>query len=172
MSVANILDFGGTGKILPRYIPPFPQTVAYGSFSSTTTQYVTGVNQATPLTYNTTEIAQYTNISGSRVYVQQTGVYRVSYSVQLDIDDNKNGTTDLFISVNGTPVPRSTTKNVLQGKDAEYAPYCDYILSLNAGQYYEVVLVGNNATIHAAYFAGNGTYPVIPSIITNVQQIA
>lgn len=172
MSRTEFID-PATGKIFPQYIPPFPQTVAYGSFSSTVSQTVTGANTPTAIPYNTTEIANLTNFVGSKIFIQSTGIYRFSYSIQLDKSGGGNSPCEIYIAINGTPVPRSTSRVVVDGNNAEQFPFCDYILSLTAGQYIEVLFVSSDATMTATYFPETiGQHPSIPSIISNIQQIA
>jgi hypothetical protein len=172
MSNAEIID-PNTKKIYPKYIPPFPQTVAYGSFSSTVSQTVLGSNTPTPITYNTTEIANLTNFVGSKIFVQSTGIYRFAWSIQLDKSGGGNSPCEIYIAVNGTPVPRSSGQVVVAGQSGETFPYCDYILSLTAGQYIEVFFNSSDATMTATRFPEViGRFPEIPSIISNIQQIA
>jgi hypothetical protein len=162
-----------TGYIQSSYIPPWSQTIAYGSFCSTQTQTVLGANTPTPITYNTTEIAQYTSYSGSKIFVQRTGIYRFTYSIQLDKTTTQQTPCEIYIAVNGTPVPRSGSQVRINGKDGETFPMCEFIISLTAGQYIEVFFNSSDATTSASHFpAVVGQYPEIPSIISNIQQIA
>ena len=173
MSNREIIDYNGTGQILPKYIPPWSQTLAYGSFCSTQSQTVLGASTPTAITYNTTEIAQYTNYLGSRIYVQRSGVYRFTYSVQLDKTGPGVDRCEIYIAVNGTPVPRSGGQIVVAGNNGETFPFCEYILQLTAGQYVEVFFNSSDATMTAQHFPEVvGQYPEIPSIISNIQQIA
>jgi hypothetical protein len=162
-----------TGYIQNQYIPPWSQTLAYGSFSSTQTQTVLGANTPTAITYNTTEIAQFTSYSGSRIYTSRTGVYRFTYSIQLDKTGAGVNRCEIYIAVNGTPVPRSGGQIVVAGNNGETFPFCEYILQLTAGQYVEVFFNSSDATMTATRFPEViGQYPEIPSIISNIQQIA
>ncbi len=173
MANREIVDYDGTGYIYPKYIPPWSQTLAFGSFCSTQTQTVLGVSTPTPITYNTTEIAQYTSFSGSKIFVQRTGVYRFTYSIQLDKSGGGNSPCEIFIAVNGTPVPRSGSQIVVEGQTGETFPMCEFIISLTAGQYIEVLFNSSDATMSATHFpAVVGQYPEIPSIISNIQQIS
>jgi len=173
MSNREIIDYNGTGQILPKYIPPWSQTLAYGSFCSTQSQTVLGASTPTAITYNTTEIAQYTNYLGSRIYVQRSGVYRFTYSIQLDKSGGGNSPCEIYIAINGTPVPRSGSQVRVEGQTGETFPMCEFIIQLTAGQYVEVFFNSSDATMTAQHFPEVvGQYPEIPSIIANIQQIA
>jgi hypothetical protein len=162
-----------TGYIQNQYIPPWSQTLAYGSFSSTVSQTVLGANTPTAITYNTTEIAQFTSFSGSRIFTSRTGVYRFTYSIQLDKTGLGVNRCEIYIAVNGTPVPRSGGQIVVAGNNGETFPFCEYIIQLTAGQYVEVFFNSSDATMTAQHFpAVIGQYPEIPSIISNIQQIS
>jgi len=172
-SVSSLLK--GSPPLINPVLLPAPYTIRYGSFGSTQTQPVLGVDQATAITYNTTFTASgvnYDPANPSRVVVSATGVYKFSYSVQLDKSGGGTSVCDLWIAIDGVVVPNSASRTVVVGQQGETFPYCEYILNLNQNQYVEVIFASPDASMIAEYFAPVGIYPAVPSIITNVVQIA
>lgn len=165
----------GTGPGYPYWLGQNPQPLPYGSFSSTQSQTVTGANVTTVLTYNNTESASQTYFSGSKIYVQATGVYRLLYTVQFDTTSGGAQTVSVWIRKNDVNVTNSGSRFTI-ANNAENIAACEIILSLLAGDYVEVVCQSTDAGMTAAYIAAGGVapnnYPAIPSIITDIQKIA
>lgn len=172
-TVAGLLK--GTPPVInPQYLPA-PYNIRYGSFGSTQSQTVDGANQATAITHNLTYIANgvdYDPANPSHVRITADGVYKVSYSVQLDKTGGGTSTCDLWIAIDGVTVPASASRCVVAGQNGETFPMCEYIFQLNAGQYFEVIFASPDDTMTAQYFAAAAPYPAVPSIITTVIQIS
>jgi hypothetical protein len=91
----------------------------------------------------------------------------------LDKTGGGNSPCEIYIAINGTPVPRSSSQVVVAGQTGETFPFCEYIIQLNTGQYIEVFFNSSDATMTATRFPEViGRFPEIPSIIANIQQIA
>lgn len=173
MSVAGIL--GANNRINPIYIP----IPVYGSFSSSVTQLQTGgvANTPTVITYDTVEIANGAALvpgSPSQIRVSRTGVYKMLYSIQLDKVGAGATRCDIWIRVNGTNVPRSAGQITVNATNGESLPCVEYILSLNANDFVEVVFSSADATMAVTAFPENLVVgiPAVPCIITNIVQIA
>ena len=165
----------GTGLGYPYWLGNNPQPLPYGSFSSTQSQTVTGANVTTALTYNNTESASQTYVSGSKIYVQATGVYRILFSVQFDTTSGGSQVVAVWFRYNGVNVANSNSRFTI-ANNAENVATCEIILSMLAGDYVEVVCQSTDANMTASYLAAGGVapndYPAVPSIITNIQKIA
>jgi hypothetical protein len=173
MSITNLLT--GTPALINRAFLPPPYNVAYGSFGSNQTQVVLGANTDTPITHNETYIASQTAIdpaNPSRIVVSVSGVYKFSFSIQLDKAGAGVSLCDFWIKKNGTNVPSSGCRAVVAGNNGETFPYCEYLIQMEAGQYIEVYILSPDITMSAAAFVAAGTVPAVPSIITNIIQIS
>ena len=165
-----------TGNALfPYWLGTYPPPQPYGSFSSSSSQTVTGANVTTIITYDTTETASQTYYSGGRIYVQATGTYRVLYSLQMDTSSGGSQTVRIWLRQNGTNVARSTSFFSI-ANNGENVATCEYIIPLLAGDYIEIAFQSSDANMTASYIAAGGVapnnYPVRPSIITNINRIA
>lgn len=173
MSLRNGLE--GTPLRIQRALLPPPYNAFYGSFGSNQTQTVAGVNQETKISHNFTSVSYgiaVDPVHPTRIVVSGAGVYRFSYSVQLDKQGGGNSLCDLWIKIDDVAVPNSASRCIVAGQQGETFPYCDFILVLNAGQYVEICFTSPDASMAATAFAGAGVVPAVPSIITNCVQIA
>lgn len=164
---------GNPAIINPQFLPA-PYTIRYGSFGSTQSQTVLGADQATPITHNVSFIqngVDYDPANPSHIRITADGVYKVSYSVQLDKAGGGTSICDLWIAVDGVAVPTTASRVVVVGQTGETFPFCEYILQLNSGQYFEFIFASPDDTMTATHFAAAAPYPEVPSIITNVIQI-
>ncbi len=119
----------------------------YGSFSDSTTQIVSGSNIPTTWTYNTTELSsEILVVSGSRIQVNNAGVYEIGYSAQVEATQNANG-TDVIIwaRINGNDEPRTTSTITMAGNGAYQLPFVAYQFDLQANDYVEFVVGGPNS---------------------------
>lgn len=165
----------GSGIGYPYWLGQNPQPQPYGSFSSSQNQTVTGANITTPLTYNSTEAASQTYHSGSKVYVQATGVYRVLFTAQLDTTSGGQQRVLLWFRKNGVNIANSNSTFTIQN-NGENLAVCEIYVSLLAGDYVEVVMQSSDAGMTASFIAAGGTapnnYPEVPSIILDINKIA
>jgi hypothetical protein len=158
--------FGTTGG---RYLA-FP----YGAFQDNTTQTATSANVAYPITLNTTDYSNGVRIGDptSRVIVDNAGVYNFQFSCQLDKTSGAAASIWIWPRVNGTNVPDSASKVAIQGTTAESVPAWNFVLSMNANDYFELVWLTDDNKVVLKHEAGFGTapnnVPEIPSVILTV----
>lgn len=175
MSVAEIID-KPSFLINPRFIPPYNQVLGYGQFSYNTNVPLLGSNVATPLPYDTTEIAQFCSYTGSSINILKAGVWKFAYSLQLDRTAGGTAHTDIWIRKNGINVSRSGSRVVVQGNNGETFLYCEFILSCNINDTIQVYFASTDTNIIASYFPASGTspndIPAIPALITTLVQLS
>lgn len=149
-----------------------PTSNWYGAFSSTVTQAVTGANQATAITYNNAEITNQITYSGSRITVQNTGIYEIGYSLQIEVTSGASLVdVDIWLKKNGTSIVRTDSIIGLQSNSGKQLPYVSIIDSANANDYYEVLFASTSANTQVTAVVANSIHPAAPSIITNIKQI-
>jgi len=155
--------------------PPNPNSFSsvYGSFSSTQTQPCAPATPL-PLVYDTKDIASSTGVNvlfpSSRIIVSNTGVYKVLSSIQCDSTAGVQTLTG-YVSINGTPVPNSATR-VVVNLNLESLMTVEWFLPMNAGDFVEVVLYDLVGGGQAVAFPAAPPVPAIPSIITTILRIA
>lgn len=148
----------------------------YGVFSSLTNQTVTGANTETLITYDHTEDAQgvyYDPAHPSRLYVNETGDYFWQFSAVFTTSSSSAKEADVWAVKNGTNIPRSNTRIVMQGNPNYQVMTVSFIVDLQAGDYVELAMSSSYAgtTLTAVTGLTGPTRPDIPSIITSLNLI-
>ena len=150
----------------------------YAQFSDTTTQSGSA-NTAYSMKFNTTDISHNISmVSGSRITVQNTGIYNLQFSAQLDNDSNTNEVVDIWLAVTGSNIPNSTTTVAINkaqaGNFGKLVAAWNYMIPLSASQYVELKwnTHGGNIILLATGSASNPTRPATPSVIATITQIA
>ena len=150
----------------------------YGSFYSTTTFTVAVINTAYTFTFNNTftradgsdlVYGVYVGTPTSRIYVDNTATYNFQFSAQ--IAQTSGGKHDMYIwpRVNGVNVSDSATQVSLNGGSGYAAVAAwNFVLNLQAGDYFELVYSANSTGVQIPYVAASSPVPAIPSVILTV----
>lgn len=145
----------------------------YGSFYDTTTQTAAAINTAYAMSYNNTSESNgvYIGSPASRVYVSNDGVYNIQFSTQLDKSSGATGHIYIWLDINGTSVANSATVVAIQGTSAETVAAWNFVVSLNAGQYFRLMWSTDDTGIQLTNAAASAPVPAIPSVILTVTQV-
>jgi len=155
--------------VQPVYTPQLPRK-RYGSFYDTTTQTAAVINTAYAMTYNTTDLSVGVNVGTptSRVYVDTHNVYNIQFSAQLDKTAGGTASIWIWLRKNGVNVPDSTGQIQLQGNNAETLAVWNYLLDMNAGDYFELMWEVDDTSVQLTAFPATAVHPSIPSVILTV----
>jgi len=139
----------------------------YGSFSDSTTQTAAATGTAYAVTFNTTEYSNGVAISTptSRILVTDPGYYNFQFSLQLDKASGSTGHTYIWPRVNGTDIPRSASEVAIQGTAAENVAAWNFVLEMQAGQYFELMWSVDDTNVQIKAVAAAAPVPAIPSAI-------
>lgn len=113
----------------------FPYIAAAG----TTTQYATGTNTPTIVAWDTLFYGNaFVLNSNNTATVQQSGIYKITYSLQFANNDSAQHNTVVWLRVNGVDVAGSTTDFSLQARKSAGVPtfvcgYSEVVFKLNSG---------------------------------------
>ena len=151
----------------------FLLNINYGVFSSTVDQFAAVANTAYAVTYNSTEFTRGVSIGSptSRIVVNKLGVYNFQFSLQLDKSSASLGYVYVWARVNGTDIPNSATKLAIQGPAAEIVAAWNFILELNANDYFELMWSTDNTGCHISHEVATSPVPAIPSVLMSVTEI-
>lgn len=151
----------------------------HGSFYDTTTQSVAS-GQSKAMEFNTTDATATSGFSitnntlsrPTRITAANTGVYNLQFSAQLNRTTGGSAKQiDIWIAVNGTPVPATNTGITMQANDGKIVAAWNFFVPLTAGQYVEIMWTQNDA-IQILFEAAAGAVPVdTPSIIATISQV-
>ena len=146
------------------------RTPRYGSFYDTTTQTAAAINTAYAMTFNTTDLSVGVTCGSptSRIYVDRPNVYNIQFSAQLDKTSGGIGLIYIWLRKNGTDVPDSTTQVRIQGNNAETVAAWNFLLQMNAGDYFELMWEVDDTSVQILTEAASAVHPAIPSVILTV----
>lgn len=146
------------------------RTPRYGSFYDTTTQTAAAINTAYAMTFNTTDLSVGVTRGSptSRIYVDRPNVYNIQFSAQLDKTSGGIGLIYIWLRKNGTDVPNSTTQVRIQGNNAETVAAWNFLLQMNAGDYFELMWEVDDTSVQILTEAASAVHPAIPSVILTV----
>jgi hypothetical protein len=146
------------------------RTPRYGSFYDTTTQTAAAINTAYAMTFNTTDLSVGVTRGSptSRIYVDRPNVYNIQFSAQLDKTSGGVGLVWIWLRKNGTNVADSATQIRIQGNDAETVAAWNFLLQMNAGDYFELMWEVDDTSVIILTEPASAVHPAIPSIILTV----
>lgn len=166
-AVSNTLweELQGFGRAVP--------ILHYGAFSDTTLQAVTSVGEAMAMTFDTTDAANGVSIGSptSRIVVANQGVYNIQFSAQLDKTSGAAAVIHIWLRKNGTNVPNTTSRVVIQGTAAELVAAWNFVIQLEPTNYVELMWESNDADVVLLAASATSVYPAIPSVICTVTQV-
>lgn len=148
----------------------------HGSFYDTTTQTNPVASAVNLMKFSNTYDGGLTAFSVSKdtnkIFVSETGVYNIQFSVQLD--KSGGGASDVYIwmRVNGVNLDYSAGKVVIDGPNSEIIAAWNWVISLNAGDYFELAWQSPDTNVILAAVAAAGNVPAIPSVIVTVTWVS
>lgn len=152
---------------------------AYAAFSDITDQ--TGsITVATAVKFGTTDVAgsgvtMVTDGSNlTRLTFAVAGTYMVAASMQLQNSDTADHDVTVWLSQNGTNVPRSATKvTVPKAGDGGVGFFqVVFYVTVTAGQYVQVFWLPENTAVTLDHTAAGAIAPAVPSAIIVSERIA
>lgn len=146
----------------------------HASYYDTTTQTNPVANAVNLFSLNSV-VSEFKVTRGNppnRVYVNETGIYNIQYSAQLDKTGGSASTVYIWLRINGVNVPNSAGKVVIDGPNAETVPAWNFIDVLEAGDYFELAWQSSDTDVVIREEAASGNVPEIPSIILTVMWVS
>lgn len=157
-------DFVGNGERL--FMP-------HGSYYSTVDQTIAAINTPYPVTVNNVE-AEYSVMvqDGSKIVVPYDGVYNFEFSAQVIKTNASAGKAFFWARVNGLDLSNSNTRIDVQGSNAAAVAAWNFMLELNAGDFFQLFWAADDTNILLEHDTSPGVGPAIPSVILTVDMVA
>jgi hypothetical protein len=167
---ANSAASSSLGQDLAPLYTPQLEDSRNGVFYNTTTQTAAAINTAYPITLNTTDITDgvYIGATTSQVFVDRIRTYNFQFSAQLVKASAGAGNVFIWYRVNGVNVANSAGKVTLAGSSAAVVAAWNYVVKLNAGDYFELVFSTDDTGCQIVAAAAAAPAPAIPSVILTV----
>ena len=145
-------------------------TPRYGSFYDTTDQTAAVINTAYAMTFNATDISYGVTVGTptSRIYVDRSNIYNIQFSAQFINTGGGAHRVWVWLRKNGTDVTNSATVVRIQGNNSEDVAAWNFLLQMNAGDYFELMWEVDNTGITLFSDPATAVHPAIPSIILTV----
>ena len=148
----------------------------HGSFYDTTTQtnpVASAVNlMKVNSTYDDAETAFSVTRDTTKIYVAETGVYNIQFSAQIDKVGGGKATVFIWLRVNGVNLAHSASKIVIAGPNDEVVAAWNWILTLSAGDYFEIAWESSDTDVILLAQAAAGNVPEVPSVIVTVTWVS
>jgi hypothetical protein len=143
---------------------------AHASYFDTTTQPNPVADAVNLFTYNSvvSEQAVTRGVPTSKIFVAQTGIYNFQFSAQLDKTGGSASAVYIWPRINGVNLPDSATKIVIDGPNNEIVAAWNFVLVMQANDYFELAWESSDTNVVIPYVAATGNIPAIPSIILTV----
>jgi len=146
----------------------------HASYFDTTTQTNPVASAVNLFTYNSV-VSEFGITRGSptsKIYVANTAVYNFQFSAQLDKAGGSADAVWIWPRINGVNVPDSATKVVIDGPNNEIVPAWNFVLVMQAGDYFELAWQSADTDVIIAAEPAASNYPGIPSIIMTVTWVS
>jgi hypothetical protein len=155
-------------------------TSAYGQFWSNVSQTVALPQTEYRFAFNnsdpTSNVTLGTGASNSRIIINQTGIYNIQFSAQIDKNPVGSSTSSAYIwfKKNGTAIPDSAGFSTIDNTVQDVLSWNILANVANVGDYYEIAYAATHTYVSFPTIAGNVTvgYPASPSIIVTVTPVA
>ncbi len=148
--------------------------VPHASYYDTTTQTNPVADTVNLFTFNSV-VSEYEvtrSTPTSKVYVANTGVYNFQFSAQLDKSGGSASAVYIWPRINGVNVPDSNTKIVIDGPNNEIVAAWNFVLVMEANDYFELAWESADTDVIIPYVAATNNRPAIPSIILSVSWVS
>jgi hypothetical protein len=142
----------------------------YGSFYDTTDQTAAVINTAYAMTFNTTDLSFGVTRGSptSRISVDRPNIYNIQFSAQFINTGGSAHRAWIWLRKNGTDVPDSATVLRFQGNNTEDVAAWNFLLQMNAGDYFELMWEVDDLGVSLHADPATGVHPAVPSIILTV----
>ena len=176
-SAGQSLTTDGTGNL--SWTDVTTTTPAYGQFYSNITQTVASPNTEYRFTFNNTDLSSNVSLgsgaSNSQIIINQTGLYNIQFSAQVDkaLGGGTTASAYIWFKKNGTAVP-STAGFVTLDQNLQVVQSWNILANVaNVGDYYEIAYAASATVFSFPTIAGNAIigYPASPSIIVTVTPV-
>lgn len=180
ITVGSGLTLTGAG-VLNNTATPTPSGY-YGAWQSNVTQTAAASNTGYPMILGTVDLENQVRVvtngtNLTRITFDNTGIYNLQFSSQFQNSNSSDEDVTIWLRLNGVDVPGSAGFCSIPAKHGITLGHTivswNYLLSVVAGQYYELVWsTTNHINVSMEYYAAGSPPPSTASVIATVTQQA
>ena len=179
-TVGQALTTDGTGNLSWTTQGSGNVATARGQFWSNVTQTVASANTEYRFSFNNydanSNVVLGSGASNSRIIINQTGIYNIQFSAQIDkgISGGSSASAYIWFKKNGTALPHTAGFFTLDNTIQAVQSWNILANVTTAGDYYELAYAASSTTFSFPTLAGNVAigYPASPSIIVTVTPVS
>jgi hypothetical protein len=159
------------GEIFVR--PIIEQQFYYGQFARTTDVTAAVINTAYPIEMNVTEVANGVTIGTptSRLVAEFSGLYSFQVNFQLLSNSASSKNAWLWFRKNGVDIADSASVVTLSGNNEAKSAHKSDFISLDAGEYVEMMFAVDNTGLFLDATAATAFAPAAPAVLVAVTQV-
>lgn len=163
------------GRIMVR--PTYDQKMLYGRFASTITQIPAAIDTPYALDFNISEVERGFHRDGnglptSAITAEESGYYSASAILSLTSTNSSAKAFYVWLRKNGVDVPLSARRQSVTGNGTYQSMIYRTTLSLNKGDYFQIMYAANDTTIQIDSPAATSFCPAVPAATLLVTQVA
>ena len=151
----------------------------YGAFHDETTQTVAAINTNYEITLSNTDLSSGISLGSptSRIVFDNSGIYNITFSIQLINESAQIQDANIFLRKNGTNLTQSNSHlSMLEkhgSKNGGAIVTVNFLLSMSANDYIELVwnTTSTDVKIETIPLIATPSTPATPSVIITIQQI-
>lgn len=148
----------------------------YGAFQNAATQAIPAANTPYVVALNTTDFSNGVTLASNQMTVAQGGIYNVQFSLQFENTTAQIGDTFVWLRKNGADIPGTTSTWAVTSTHGGINGYmlgaCNFFITLNAGDYLELVVAADITGINIEAYAAQTTPYVRPSTPSSVVTVS
>lgn len=172
-SIAAVIQVSATDGVLLVRPTIFPR-LYFARFRDTTNQNNPVTNTPRQITFNETKISSGFHLDtthASRVVAENSGLYKFDVRLQFTSSNSSTAKIWTWYRVDGVDGEGTATQYTIQSNGATVVTNLPYIVSLQAGQYFEVMWASDST--HVSLYAPPSTSfcPAIPSAVIALTQV-
>jgi len=152
----------------------------YGAWQDNVTQTAASSNVGYPMIFRTVDLENQVRVvtngtNLTRITFDNTGIYNLQFSSQFQNTSNQLADVTIWLRLNGTDVVGSSgfisVPNSHAGTPGHTIASWNYLLSVIAGQYYELVWsTSDHTNVTMEFYSAGNPPPSTPSVILTVTQ--
>lgn len=171
ISVAAVLKADATdGRLLVR--PTIFPRLFYGVFSSSVTQTAALINTPYKVNFENTDIESGIRVvDTNKITTDNAGLYSFDFRLQLTSSNSSQKDMYIWARKNGVDISRSASKVTLVGNGVELVPSWSFSVSMQIGDYFELMYAVTDLAISINAPAATSFAPATPSATLRVSQI-
>ena len=178
------IGFDSVILLAPKSDAAETSTAPYGEFSKNTDQLAPSSGNTAVVEWTTEHEVDgmyLDDTNTSRIYVRNSGIYEVTFSLQLANANNDGEHADVWFRVNGTDISDSGKRFGLPARKSSGDPShltgtASHVLDLTAGDYVEIAGATSSSDVSLEHFTSTTTTPytrpAIPSAQISIKYIA